>query len=93
MASERITNYTEARQNLKSLMDSVVDDRVPVIITRTKGDPVIMMAKSEYDATMETFHLLRSSHNAERLREAVSDVEAGRMVHADLIDGEISERP
>ncbi len=35
MASERITSYTEARQNLKSLMDSVIEDRVPVIITRT----------------------------------------------------------
>ena len=60
MASKRITSYTEARQNLKSLMDSVTEDRVPVIITRTTGDPVIMLAKAEYDATMETFHLLRS---------------------------------
>ena len=93
MASERITNYTEARQNLKSLMDSVVADRVPVVITRTKGAPVIMMAKSEYDATMETFHLLRSPRNAERLREAISEVEAGRVVRTELIDGEVSERP
>ena len=93
MATERITNYTEARRNLKSLMDSVVADRVPVVITRTKGAPVIMMAKSEYDATMETFHLLRSPRNAERLREAISDVEAGRVVHADIVDGTIAERP
>ena len=27
MASERITSYTEACQNLKSLMDSVIEDR------------------------------------------------------------------
>ena len=27
-------NYTEARQNLKSLMDAAVDNRVTVIITR-----------------------------------------------------------
>ena len=89
MASERITNYTEARQNLKSLMDSATEDRVPVIITRTTGAPVIMMAKSEYDATMETFHLLRSPRNAERLRAAIADVEAGKVVHADLVDGTI----
>ena len=94
MASERITTYTEARQNLKSLMDSVVEDRVPVIITRTTGDPVIMLAKAEYDATMETFHLLRSPRNAERLRDAIADVEAGNnIVHADLNDGEIAARP
>ena len=93
MAGERIANYTEARQNLKSLMDSVIADRVPVIITRTTGAPVIMMAKSEYDATMATFHLLRSPRNAERLRAAIADVEAGRVVQADLDDGTIAERP
>lgn len=93
MASERITNYTEARQNLKSLMDSVIEDRTPVIITRTTGDPVVMLAKTEYDATMETLHLLHSPRNAERLRDAIAGVEAGNVVHADLVDGEIAERP
>ena len=92
MATERIANYTEARQNLKSLMDSVTEDRVPVVITRTTGDPVIMLSKAEYDAIMETVHLLRSPRNAERLRAAIADVEAGNVVHADLVDGEITER-
>ena len=93
MASERITTYTEARQNLESLMDRVIEDRVPVIITRTIGDPVIMLAKAEYDATMETLHLLRSPRNAERLRDAIADIDAGNVVHADLNDGEIAARP
>lgn len=92
METERITNYTEARHNLRSLMDSVVEDRVPVVITRTTGAPVVMLAKDQYDATMETFHLLRSPRNAERLRAAIADVDAGNVVHADLVDGEITER-
>ena len=90
---QRITNYTEARQNLKSFMDAAVDDRVTVVITRTKGDPVIMMAKSEYEAIMETFHLLRSPRNAERLREGIADIEAGRVIEAAPVDGEIEKRP
>ena len=90
---QRIANYTEARQNLKSFMDAAVDDRVTVVITRTKGDPVIMMAKSEYDAIMETFHLLRSPRNAERLREGIADIEAGGVIEAALVDGEIEKRP
>ena len=92
MAAERITNYTTARQNLQSLMDSVTEDRVPVVITRTTGAPVVMLSKAEYDATMETFHLLRSPRNAERLRAAIADVEAGNVVHDDLVDGEIAEQ-
>ena len=92
MANERTVNYTEARRNLGSLMDAVTEDRVPVIITRKAGDPVVMMARSEYDATMETLHLLRSPRNAARLREAIADVEAGEMVLADLIDGAVEAR-
>ena len=41
---------------------------------------------------METFHLLRSPRNAERLRAAIVPVDAGNVVHADLVDGEIAER-
>ena len=90
---ERVTNYTEVRQNLKSFMDAAVDDRVTVVITRTRGDPVIMMAKSEYDGMMETFHLLRSPRNAERLRESLADIDAARVTTAALVDGEIEELP
>lgn len=43
-------------------------------------------------ATMETLHLLRSPRNAERLRDAIADVEAGNVVHTDFVDGEIAER-
>ncbi len=91
MATQRVLNYTEARRNLKSVMDTVVEDRVAVVITRAKSEPVIMMAKSEHDSLMETFHLLRSPRNAERLREAMADVEAGNTVRAALIDGTIEE--
>ena len=89
MATQRVLNYTEARRNLKSVMDTVVEDRVAVVITRAKSEPVIMMAKSEHDSLMETYHLLRSPRNAERLREAMADAEAGNTVGATLIDGAI----
>ncbi len=52
-----------------------------------------MLSKAEYDATMETFHLLRSPRNAERLRDAIAGIEAGNVVHVDLAAGEIAERP
>ena len=93
MATRQVLNYTEARRNLKSVMDTVVEDRVAVVITRAKSEPVIMMAKSEHDSLMETFHLLRSPRNAERLREAMADVEAGNTIRATLIDGAIEEIP
>ena len=53
MATGQVLNYTQARQNLKSLMDTAIEDRVAITITRTRSEPVIMMAKTEYDALME----------------------------------------
>lgn len=82
----QIVNYTEARQNLKSLMDAVIDDRIAVVITRTKSEPVMMIAKSEFDSLMETFHLLRSPRNAERLRAALAEIDGGDVVEARVVD-------
>ena len=50
-----------------------------------------MMAQSEYDALMETWDLLRSPRNAERLREAIADVEAGDLMAVTLKDGALDE--
>ena len=86
---ERVLNYTAARRNLKSVMDAVIADRVPVVITRTTSEPVVMLAKSEHDAMMETFHLLRSPRNAERLRAAIAEVEDGDVVRAALSEGKV----
>lgn len=89
---ERVLNYTQARQNLKAVMDTVIEDRVAVVITRKTSEPVVMMAKSEHDSMMETYHLLRSPLNAERLRQAIAEVEAGEVVNATLSDGLIEEK-
>lgn len=89
---ERVLNYTQARQNLKAVMDAVIEDRVAVVITRKTSEPVVLIAKSEHDSMMETYHLLRSARNAERLRQAIAEVEAGEVVTATFADGLIEEK-
>ena len=92
MATGQVLNYTQARQNLKSLMDTVIEDRIAITITRTTSEPVIMMAKTEYDAVMETLYLIRSPRNAERLREAIAEIDRGDVVNVEMVEGEIKER-
>ena len=89
----KVVNYTEARQKLKSLMDTVIEDRVAVVITRTTSEPVMMIAKSEFDAIMETFHLLRSPRNAERIRAALAEIDDGDVVEARVVGDRIHEQP
>lgn len=66
------TTYTNARANLKALLDQVADSRQPVFIRRRGGEDVALIAADELRSLMETAHLLRSPKNAERLLRALT---------------------
>lgn len=70
------TTYSQAREQLKTLMDRAVDDREVVIVRRRSGDAVAMIAADELQSLMETAHLLRSPKNAERLLAALARARA-----------------
>jgi antitoxin YefM len=70
MATE--TTYTEARANLKALMDEAAESREPVIIHRRGGEAMALIAADELRSLIETAHLLRSPRNAERLLSALA---------------------
>ncbi len=45
-----VTTFSEARANLKSVMDKVVQDHVPVIISRRRAEPVVMISLEDWNA-------------------------------------------
>lgn len=81
-------NYTTARQHLAETMDRVNNDRTPLLVTRQKGEPVVMMSLADYNALEETAYLLRSPANAERLISSVNNLRAGKAEARRLIDEE-----
>ncbi len=81
-----IVNYTEARQNLKQVLDRVSDDRDCTVIVRRNAEDAVIMSKSHYDSLMETMYLLRSPKNAQRLTESIAAHQKGRIEEHDLID-------
>ena len=78
--------YTEARQNLARTMDEVCRDHVPIIITRKKNTPVVMISLDDFSALEETAYLLRSPKNARRLLESIKQLEEGRGKVRELIE-------
>jgi antitoxin YefM len=48
--------YSEAREDLKSVLDKVVADRAPVMITRQRGENVVLISASEWAGMEETLH-------------------------------------
>lgn len=64
---------SEVRENLKQAMDSVCKDHEPIVITRRRGEHVVLISLRDYNGMQETLHLLESERNATRLRESIAE--------------------
>ena len=85
-----VVTYSDARANLKDVMDRVVEDKTEIVVTRQKAEAVVIVSLSEWYSISETLHLLSSPKNAERLRKAIRDMDAGKGVEHDLVEVEQS---
>lgn len=79
-----VLSYSDARANLKGVMDRVVNDRTHVVVTRQKAGAVVMLSLDDWNAMEETLHLLSTPNNADRLRSAIDQLEAGAGKERDL---------
>jgi antitoxin YefM len=73
-----VFTYYHTRENLRAVMDRVVEDRAPVIIARHKGEAVVMVSLADWNAMEATAHLLSTPANARRLRASIAELDAGR---------------
>jgi antitoxin YefM len=71
------TTYTQARANLASLLDRVVDDKQVIVIKRRNNRNVALIAEEELSSLLETMYLLRSPKNATRLLTALERSKTG----------------
>lgn len=81
-----VITYSDARANLKAVMDRVVDDRTQVVITRQKSEAVVLVSLEDWNAVEETMHLLSTPTNAERLRSSIRQLEAANGAQRDLVE-------
>ncbi|MFS0740975.1 type II toxin-antitoxin system prevent-host-death family antitoxin [Brevundimonas sp. 3P9-tot-E] len=80
-------SVSELRKNLAATIDRVTADHDYTIITREGGKPAaVLMSLEDFASWQETEYLLRSPANAERLRKAVAELDAGKGQARDLIE-------
>lgn len=82
----RIVSFTEARNSLKAVLDSVVNDADTAVITRRDSEDAVVMSLDYYNSLMETVHLLRSPANAEHLNRSIEQFKASKVTCRDLMD-------
>lgn len=80
----KTVNYTDARQNLTSIMNEAIDDRIPILITRQRGIPCVLLSLDEYQSLEETAYLLRSPANARHLLDSIDELNAGKGIERDI---------
>ena len=76
--------YSNARQNLASLMNDVWSNHDSYVITRKRDQSVVLMSLDDYEALEETAYLLRSPANAKRLFESIEEAEKGLVKEVEL---------
>ena len=75
----RVINFSDARNQLKSVLDQVVDDSDYTVITRRDAD-------DQFNGLMETVHLLKSPANAAHLSKSIQQYRAGNAEQHSLVN-------
>jgi len=81
-----IISYTSLRVNLASVLDTIDNDRVPVVVTRQNDRKAVIIGYDEYMSYVETSYLMSSPANAERINKGIEEVEAGLTQKHELIE-------
>ena len=78
--------FTEARNQLKSVLDGVANDANIAIITRRDASDAVVMSLHYYNSLLETMHLLKTPANAAHLAESNRQLRSGEIAERDLLD-------
>ena len=80
-----VINYTEARNNFKFVLDSVVNDADYTIINRRDAEDAVVMSLDYFNAMQETLHLLKSPKNVEHLQKSIEQYKNNKTEHHELL--------
>ncbi len=82
----RVVQFDNAKENLKHILDRVVEDLDYTVITRKDGDDAVVMSLDTFNSYMETFHLLSTPANAAHLSKSIGQYKKGQIQEKELID-------
>jgi len=82
----QVYSLTEARNNIKTMFDSVYEDNEEVIIHRKGRESVVVISLDDYNALKETNYLLASPANRKHLLASLKELREGRGFEKELIE-------
>jgi len=82
----RVVNFSEARNNLKRVIDQVVKDANYAVISRRDDADAVLMSLDTFNSLMETVHLLKTPANAAHLARSIAQLRKGKTRARSLVD-------
>jgi antitoxin YefM len=82
----RTANFTDLRKNLKSYLDSVINDSDTVIINRDGNTGAVIMSLDEYNSMKETAYIMSSPATMAAIRQAEKDIADGHGLAFDTFE-------
>ena len=80
------TSYSAVRQNFKEFCDKATNDFETIIITRERGENVVMLSEAEYNNLMENLYVRRDPQYYNELLHSIDQLKKGKGQKRELID-------
>lgn len=77
---------TEAKAHLEQIIEQVIADVEPTIISTDTGQQIVLLPLEEFNAWKETLYLLSNPFNAEHLRQSITEAKTGKTVERELLE-------
>jgi len=78
-------SYSNVRQNFKEYCDKATNDFETIIITRERGENVVMMSESAYNNLLENLYVRSDPAYYNELLESIDQLKMGKGLKKDLI--------
>lgn len=84
----RVISFSDARNQLKQVVDQVVEDADFTVITRRDAPDAVVMSLDTFNSLMETLHLMKTPANVRHLEKSIAQYRNGQAKSRDLSDAE-----
>jgi antitoxin YefM len=79
-------SYSTVRQKFKEYCDKATNDFETIIITRERGDNVVMLSEAEYNNLLENLYVRSNPEYYNELLQSIDQLKKGRGQKRELID-------
>lgn len=87
----RVVSFSDARDNIKDVLDTVAKDHSITIIHRPDHGDAVVMSLADYNSMADTIHLISNKRNRDHLAKSIAQFKAAKSKARGMIEDWSSE--